>query len=111
MPFGMKNSPATFQRLINRLIADIDGCEAHIDNVIIYSNDSETHVSTLCESFFQRLSKANLTINLMKSEFVCGHVAYLRHIVGQGKVKPMTAKSKLFLRFHNLQRRNRSCVS
>ena len=66
MPFGMKNSPATFQRLINRLIADIDGCEACIDNVIIYSNSWETHLQIM-RKFFQRLSEANLTINLVKS--------------------------------------------
>ena len=32
MPFGMKNSPATFQRLINSIVADINGCDAYIDN-------------------------------------------------------------------------------
>lgn len=37
MPFGMKNSPATFQRLINKVIADFEDCEAYIDDVIIYS--------------------------------------------------------------------------
>ena len=29
MPFGMKNSPATFQRLINTIIAGIEHCEAY----------------------------------------------------------------------------------
>ena len=38
MPFGMKNSPATFQRLINSLIAGMDGIGAYIDDVIIYSD-------------------------------------------------------------------------
>ena len=38
MPFGMKNSPASFQRLINKVIADLEGCEAYIDGVIIYSD-------------------------------------------------------------------------
>jgi hypothetical protein len=43
----------------------------------------------------KRLSEAKLTINLVKSEFGCGHVTYLGHIVGQGKpstVKPVNAK-------------------
>ena len=85
MPFGMKNAPATFQRLINRLIADIDGCEAYIDDVIIYSNTWETHLEIM-RKFFQRLREASLTINLVKSEFGCGHVTNLGHIVGQAGV-------------------------
>ena len=32
-PFGMKNSPATFQRLINRVISDLDGCECNVDDI------------------------------------------------------------------------------
>ena len=36
MPFGMQNAPATFQRLINSVIA---GCEAYFDDVVIYSDD------------------------------------------------------------------------
>ena len=35
MPFGMKNAPATFQRMVNKLVRDIDGCEGYIDDVVI----------------------------------------------------------------------------
>ncbi len=91
MPFGMRNSPATFQRLINSVIADIEGCEGYIDDVVIYSDTWEEHLMIM-RKFFKRLSEANLTINLIKSEFGCGHVTYLGHVVGQGQVKPVEAK-------------------
>ena len=39
MPFGMKNSPATFQRLINMIITGLDNCKAYIDDAIIYSEE------------------------------------------------------------------------
>ena len=36
MLFGMKNSPATFQRMIHIVIEGLPGCVAYIDDVIIY---------------------------------------------------------------------------
>ena len=48
MPFGMKNAPATFQRLINNLIRDLPKCEGYIDDIIIYIM---IHGSNICTSF------------------------------------------------------------
>lgn len=44
MPFGMKNAPATFERFIHSLFQDLEGCEAYIDDVIIYSKTWEEHL-------------------------------------------------------------------
>ena len=90
-PFGMKNSPATFQRLMNLLISDMDGIDAYIDDVIIYSDSWEQHLMTI-RKFYERLTEANLTVNLDKSEFCHGTVTFLGHVVGQGQDKPVLAK-------------------
>jgi len=47
MPFGMRNAPATFQRLINHIICDEPNCEAYIDDVIIYSDSWDDHVKQI----------------------------------------------------------------
>ena len=57
MPFGMKNSPATFQRMMNRVIAGHGNCVVYIDDVLVYSNTWEEHVAHL-RDLFERLSKA-----------------------------------------------------
>ena len=75
MAFGMKNSPATFQRLINSDTSGIDGCDAYIDDAIIYSDTWEEHLSTI-RQFHDRLGDAKLTINLSKSEFACATVTF-----------------------------------
>ena len=67
MPFGMKNSPAIFQRLINMIIIGLDNCKAYIADDIIYSEEWFQQIKTIRE-IFERLSKAKLTINLAKSE-------------------------------------------
>ena len=68
MPFGMKNSPATFQRLINQVTSGVEGCGAYIDDVIVYSETWEEHVNIMSK-LFQRLNEAKLTVNLFKCEF------------------------------------------
>ena len=67
MPFGMKNSPATVQRLINMIITGLNNCKGYIDDAIIYSEEWDQQIETI-RDFFERLSKAKLTINLAKSE-------------------------------------------
>ncbi len=75
-PFGMKNAPATFQRMVNKLIRDIDGCEGYIDDVVIYSENWSDHVSQI-KKFFEKMLDANLNINLMKSDFGKATVKHL----------------------------------
>ena len=35
MLFGMKNAPATFQRMVNKLVQDINGCEVYIYSSLV----------------------------------------------------------------------------
>ena len=51
MPFGMKNSPAMFQRLVNNVICGLDGCDAYIDDVIIYSDSWSDHLQRIGKFF------------------------------------------------------------
>ena len=52
MPFGMKNAPATFQRMINHLIQNLDGCDGYIDDVVIYSETLEKHIHRILKLFY-----------------------------------------------------------
>ena len=60
--------------------------------------------------FFERPSKAKLTINLAKSEFCHATLTFLGLVVGQGPVIPVEAKQSnvffnLKLRFSYLRRK------
>ncbi|XP_077977779.1 uncharacterized protein LOC144433347 [Glandiceps talaboti] len=98
MPFGMKNAPATFQRLINRVIANLEGCGGFVDDVSVHSDTWQQHLQRL-RKFFERLSEAKLTVNLAKSEFCHATVTYLGHIVGQGQTRPVHAKVEGIVNF------------
>ena len=41
MPFGMKNSQATFQRLMNMCLKNLEGFEVYVDDIVIFSDTWE----------------------------------------------------------------------
>lgn len=60
MPFAMRNAPATFQRLVNTVFSGVVGCEAYLDDIVIYPKSWEEHVRQLL-AVFERLAEANLS--------------------------------------------------
>ncbi len=98
MAFGMRNAPATFQRLINLVLAGVPNCNAYLDDLVIYSTEWSEHVSTLNE-VFKRLENASLTLNLAKCDFGQATITYLGREVGQGQVRPIEAKVSAIAEF------------
>jgi len=92
MPYGMKNSWATFQRMVNKVVDGLHGCDAYNDDLIIYTD-------SWLQSVFEWLSRANLTVNLNKSKFGNAEVTFLGHIVGNGQVKPVDANIRALLSY------------
>ena len=91
MSFGLRNAPATFQRLMNMVVSGLEGCAVYLDDVVIYRDTWEDHVCRI-KRLFDRLRDANLTVNLAKCEFAKATVTYLGKVVGQGQVRPIQAK-------------------
>lgn len=91
MPFGLKNAPSTYQRLTSEIVEGLEGVNCYIDDLIIYSNNWNSHITTL-RTLFERIRRASLTVNLVKSEFGRATLHFLGHQVGCGKISPITAK-------------------
>ena len=91
MPFGMKNTPATFQRMINKLLRGVKGCEACMDDVVVHSCSWEEHLASV-EEVLTKFADADLAVNLAKSEIGHAEVTFLGHVVGGRMVKPLSAK-------------------
>ena len=98
MPFGMKNTPATFQHMINEIIRDLDSCEAYIDDVVVFESTWEEHLSRV-EELLCQLRSVNLIVNLVKSELGYAYVTSLGHVVGQSQVRPVTAKVDVIISY------------
>ena len=84
MPMGLKNSPATFQRLMDNVITGMHGTEAfiYLDDIILHSESLEDH-DIKVRRLFSRLRWANLKLQPDKCDFLRTEVAYLGHIIGR----------------------------
>lgn len=93
MPFGLKNAPATFQRTMNAVLIGLAGviCLVYMDDIIVFSYSLQEHCINLSK-VFEALKKANLKIQLDKSEFLKKEVSFLGHIVNEEGVKPNPEK-------------------
>lgn len=70
MPFGLKGSPSTYVMLMNEVLRGfiMKICFVYMDDIVIFSKNFEDHMKHL-KIVFDRLKKANLTVNLKKSTF------------------------------------------
>ncbi|GFV55264.1 retrovirus-related Pol polyprotein from transposon 297 [Trichonephila clavipes] len=78
MPFGLRNAPATFQRLIDKFRSGLKDVFAlsYLDDIIVLSETFEKHLEDL-EKGFERLSIFKLHANRDKCHFACDRVKYL----------------------------------
>ena len=86
MPFGLKNAPAVFQRLMEVVLRGCYHCSApYIDDVIVFSESVEEHVQHL-RCVLAALSAAGLTIKEGKCQWGRSKVEYLGHMIGGGQL-------------------------
>ena len=99
MPFGVRNGPATFQRLMDRLLhQDLDVSRVYIDDIAVFSSSWDTHCQDIAR-VLGRLRQAGLTANLSKCQFGQTSCEFLGHLVGKGKVSPAALKVKAVQEF------------
>ncbi|MCW4346603.1 MAG: pol polyprotein, partial [Candidatus Thiodiazotropha endolucinida] len=84
MPFGLCNAPATFQRLMERCMGDLNlqDCLIYLDDIIIFSKTFEEHLEKL-EAVFRRLQEHGLKLKPSKCELFHSQVVYLGHVVSR----------------------------
>ena len=92
MPFGLRNAPATFQRLMDILLGDTPefAC-AYMDDVIIFSNSGDDHLQHI-NIVMSKLAESGLTAKPSKCEWAKARLVYLGHRVGGGLVAPEDCK-------------------
>jgi len=82
MPFGLCNAPATFQRLMEKVLAGLQWQIAvlYIDDIVVFGSSVAEHLERL-ETIFSRLRKAGLKLKPSKCTLLKRKVDFLGHTV------------------------------
>ena len=97
---GMKGAPATFQRLLEKVLAEFlgKGVLVYIDDIILYSKSEEEH-EELVRKVLQRLGEVGLTLRPDKCYFFQEKVDYLGHEISAQGVYPLKANVRKVLQY------------
>ena len=95
MPFGLCNAPATFQRLMDAVLAGVpwNSCLVYLDDIIILGRTFEEHLCNL-NHVFSQLRKAGLKLQLAKCTFCQKEVTFLGHVISSFGVAPDPSKTE-----------------
>ena len=98
-PFGLANSPAIWQRLIDDVLAGYKWqfVLAYVDDVAIFTKSDriEDHIAHL-DQVFDRLDANGLSVKASKTFLAHKELPFLGHIIGVDGIKPDPAKVKAF---------------
>ena len=95
MPFGLCNAPATFQRLMDLVLAGLQwsNCLVYLDDVLIIGRTFREHLNNL-ELVFDRLRKAGLKLKPSKCDICKKQVNYLGHVVSADGIATDPSKTE-----------------
>ena len=91
LPFGLKNGPSSWGKLLDSCLSGIENVYSYLDDLLVYSEDEESHMKTL-EEIFRRLDKFGLSLALEKCDFGKENVEYLGYHVSTAGLRPLKPK-------------------
>ena len=95
IPFGLQGAPATFQRMVDKLLNGLNEfAGAYIDDVIVFSKTWSDHLHHL-EEVLGKIQEAGLTVKWKKCQFGMPECAYLGHVIGSGTVCTVRSQRRL----------------
>lgn len=87
LPQGASSSAAIFQRIMEKVLFNIDGVYCYLDDVLIAGKDKEDCVCKL-ELVLERLSNANIKVNLQKCKWFVNSLPFLGHVLTDNGLMP-----------------------
>jgi hypothetical protein len=97
MNFGLRNAPATFQRLMNKVLRPVkarygEDVQSYMDDIIIATHDDLQHHRAVVCAVLLAMREASLFLKPEKCEFEKHKVEYLGLLLDGDSIKPDPSK-------------------
>ncbi len=97
MNFGLRNAPATFQRMMNKLLRPIkaqygEDVQGYMDDILIATKDDLAYHRTVVKAVLTTMKENSLFLKPEKCEFEKHRVEYLGILLENGTVQPDPSK-------------------
>ena len=99
MPFRLDGASASFQRLINEVVREIESfAQAYLDDLVVFSDTWTEDLSHL-QTALEKLQEFGLTAKMAKCQWAMAACTYLGHVIGGGLIKPEINKLEAVEKF------------
>jgi len=99
MAMGLKNAPATCQKLLNKILRGLHRYAGSLlDDIVIFSRDFQQHLNHV-EQVLERLRHAGLTANPKKCIFATNELRLLGHYLKDSKIYPDPSKAQVMVEY------------
>lgn len=91
LPFGLKTSPAIFQRILSNILRKYkltDFTVNYIDDILIFSKSFKEHINHL-KQLLEAILTEGFRLKFTKCTFASDSVKYLGHIIQNNSIKPL----------------------
>lgn len=86
MPQDLMNAPKTFQKIMTIIFGDLPYVKIYLEDLLIHSKNEEQHLTHFFE-VKRRISDNNISINIVKSEFMKPAIEFLgKKIDNEGRI-------------------------
>lgn len=98
--FGITCAPELFQKIMEQILSNCDGCFNFIDDILVFGRDESEH-DTRLEAVLKQLRDYNVTINDGKCEYGVEELVFLGHNITRNGVTPTHDKVQAIKQFRS----------
>ncbi|CAF4178451.1 unnamed protein product [Rotaria sordida] len=97
LPFGIASAPSIFQKIMDQMIAGLDGTICYLDDIIVTGKNTIDHLNNL-QQLFIRIREYGFHLNKQKCSFLQNQVEYLGYIVDKHGIHSSPSKTTAIIK-------------